>query len=309
MMESRITGLVAATFTPLTPEGEIHVDMVPRLVEHLVENGVSGIYINGTTGEGMALSVEERCCLAEAYVSAAAGRLKTVVQVGHESLAEAQMMAQHASELNVDAISATPPCYFKPASLDHLLDFLAPLVAAAPEQAFYYYHIPAMTGVAFDACEFLQEAEKRLDSLAGIKYSDTDLATLLACLQYGEGRYDILYGVDEASLGALATGCEGAVGSTYNFAARLYLRMWEAFRRGDWEAARKWQGRSVQLVRVLTERCGGRPGLKPMMALVGLDCGPHRLPQRDPQRGEIEELRQVLEAMGFYQWIAAEGEA
>ncbi len=304
MMEGKITGLVAATFTPLTAEGVLDVEKVPSLVDRLVGDGVSGIYINGTTGEGMALSVEERCRMTEAYVGAAGGRLKTLVQVGHESLPDAMALAEHAAGLGVDGISAAPPCYFKPPSLDHLLDFLEPLASAASAQAFYYYHIPAMTGVAIDACEFLEEASKRLPTLAGIKYSDSDLSNLLACLQFDGGRYDILYGVDEALLGALATGCRGAVGSTYNFAARLYLKMWEAFDRGDLETARLWQGRSVQLVRTLVRVCHGRPGLKPMMALVGLDCGPHRLPQRDPRRGQIEEVRQLLEGMGFYQWIS-----
>lgn len=302
----KITGLVAATFAPLKSDGVLDLERVPSLVDHLIENQVAGMYINGTTGEGMALSVAERCEVAEHYVSVAEGRLKTLIQVGHECLPDAMALAEHAARLRVDAVSATPPCYFKPTSVDQLLDYLEPLAAAAPEQAFYYYHIPAMTGVAFDACEFLAEAGKRIPSLAGIKYSHTDLSTLLACLEFEGGRYDILYGVDEALLGALATGCRGAVGSTYNFAAPVYRRMWEAFDAGNLEEARLWQGRSVRLVRALVEVCGGRPGLKPMMSMIGHDCGPHRLPQRDPLRGQLEELRQRLESMGFYQWISEE---
>jgi N-acetylneuraminate lyase len=214
-------------------------------------------------------------------------------------------LATHAEGLEVDAISATPPCYFKPPSIDHLLDYLEPL-AAASSRPFYYYHIPAMTGVSFDPCEILAEAVKRLPTMAGIKYSNPDLSLLLACLQFEEGSRDILYGMDEALLGALATGCRGAVGSTYNFAAPVYLQMWEAFDRGDMDLARVWQGRSVRLVRALNQVCGGRPGLKPMMAMIGVDCGPYRLPQRDPMRGQLEELRQGLDAMGFYQWISGE---
>ena len=305
IMESKITGLIAATFTPLTAEGLLDLKRIPSLVDHLVTSGVSGIYINGTTGEGMALSLEERCQAAEAYVAAARGRLKTVIQVGHECLPDAMALARHAEGLEVDAISATPPCYFKPPSIDHLMDYLEPLAAAASSKPFYYYHIPVMTGVSFDPCELMSEAVKRLPTMAGIKYSNPDLSVLLACLQFEDGGQDILYGMDEALLGAVATGCRGAVGSTYNFAAPVYLRMWEAFDRGDMDTARLWQGRSVQLVRALNG-CGGRPGLKPMMALIGIDCGPHRLPQRDPMRGQMEELRQRLEALGFYQWISGE---
>ncbi|MDB4491661.1 dihydrodipicolinate synthase family protein [bacterium] len=305
-MKTYIKGLVAATFTPLTDDGLLDLDRVPELVDHLVTSGVSGIYINGTTGEGVSFTVDERCAAAEAYVSASGGRLKTLVQVGHECLPEAIRLATHAASLKVNAISATPPCYFKPTSLDLLLDYLEPLAAAASEVPFYYYHIPAMTAVSFDPLDFLKEASRRVPTLGGIKYSDTDLAALRACLEHEDGAWDVLYGCDEALLGALATGCEGAVGSTYNFAAPIYLRMWEAFERGDLDAARQWQGRSVRMVRALVEVCGGRPGLKPMMAMIGQDCGPHRLPQRDPLRGQLEELRQRLESMGFYQWISGD---
>lgn len=305
-MKPTFQGLIAATFAPLTDDGLLDLDRVPEIVDHLVASGVTGIYINGTTGEGVSFSVDERCALAEAYVGASAGKLKTLVQVGHECLPEAIRLATHAASLSVDAISATPPCYFKPTSIDLLFDYLEPLAASASEVPFYYYHIPPMTAVAFDACDLLKEASRRVPSFGGIKFSSNDLAELLACLQFEDGKWDILYGCDEALLGALATGCRGAVGSTYNFAAPVYLKMWEAFDRGDLEAAREWQGRSVRLVRALVEVCGGRPGLKPMMAMIGQDCGPHRLPQRDPQRGQLEELRQRLEAMGFYQWISGQ---
>jgi|MDTC01.3.fsa_nt_gb N-acetylneuraminate lyase len=303
MTPLRLEGLVAATFTPLHPDGSLNTDFVPTITEHLISEGITGIYINGTTGEGMSLTVAERCAMVEAYVSAAQGRLKTLVQVGHDSTAEAVTMTEHAVGLKVDAISSTPPCYFKPSSMTHLLDSFEVLTNAAPETPFYYYHIPALTGVPIDACEFLKLASRRLPTLAGIKYSHTDLSTLLACLHEADGQYDILYGCDESLLGALTVGCRSAVGSTYNFAPKIYQEVTRALAEGNLQAAQDWQLRSVAMVRALTHVCGGRPGLKPMMNLIGLDCGPHRLPQVDPDRGQIEELRLRLESMGFFTWI------
>ncbi len=303
MTPLRLEGIVAATFTPLHPDGSLNTALVPTIIDHLVRHGVAGIYINGTTGEGMSLTVAERCNLVEAYVNAAQGRLRTLVQVGHDSTAEAVTMAKHASELDVDAISSTPPCYFKPGSISHLLDSFEVLTDAAPDTPFYYYHIPALTGVPIDACEFLKLAKRRLPTLAGIKYSHTDLSTMLACLRENDGQYDILYGCDESLLGALAIGCRAAVGSTYNFAAKIYHEVIRALAEGDLKRAQDWQSRSVAMVRTLNETCGGRPGLKPMMNLIGIDCGPHRLPQVDPERGQIEELRMRLDALGFFSWI------
>ncbi len=302
----KVTGLVAATFTPLRADGQVDLERIPGLVSHLHGWDIAGLYINGTTGEGMALSVEERMATAEAYHKAAQGKMKTLIQVGHENVPDAVALTKHAVSLGVDAVSATPPVYFKPSTIEHLLDYLEVVAGAAGNVPFYYYHIPAMTGVAIDACAFLEEAAKRLPNLAGVKYSHMDLATLQACVEHDSGRFDMLFGVDEMLLGAMAMGCRGAVGSTYNFAAPLYHRMIAAFESGDLETARLWQGRSIELVRLLGELCGGRLGLKPLMGLIGQDCGPHRLPNRDPQRGCVEELRVRLEALGFYQWISGE---
>src|SRR5262249_60640623 len=114
------------------------------------------------------------------------------------------------------------------------------------------------------------------------------------------GRVDILWGVDEMLLPALVCGAQGAVGSTYNFAAPLYHRLLAAFQRGDLDTARREQLRSVQLVRTLAKR-GYLASAKAMMTLLGVDVGPPRLPNPSLTGGQIEELRQELEALGFVQ--------
>ena len=82
-MHQRLTGLIAAAYTPMHSDGTLHLDVVPQMVDHLVNSGVSGIYVGGSTGEGMSLTSAERRYVAEAYVTAARGRLKTIIQVGH----------------------------------------------------------------------------------------------------------------------------------------------------------------------------------------------------------------------------------
>jgi len=109
-----LTGLVAATFTPLTQDGAVDLDTVPALVDHLARVGVAGLYINGSTGEGPSLTIEERRRLAEAYIGAARGRLATIVQVGTNSTRESRELAAHAAGIGADAVSSTPPmlaCY------------------------------------------------------------------------------------------------------------------------------------------------------------------------------------------------------
>ena len=102
-MEFRFRGLMAATYTPMREDGTLNLGQVPRMVDHLERSGVKGIYVCGSTGEGMSLSSEERRAVTEAYVAAARGRLKTVVQVGHNSLAEARGLAGHCGPIHARA--------------------------------------------------------------------------------------------------------------------------------------------------------------------------------------------------------------
>ena len=170
-MDSRITGLVAATFTPMHADGSLNLAQVAPLVDRLLQEGISALYVCGSTGEGPSLSTEERQQTAAAYVEAAAGRLPVVVQVGHCSLADACRLAAHAAQIGADAISSVPPWYFRPGSVEVVVDCLAQIAAAAPGLPFYYYHIPSLTGVAPDMVEFLRQAGPRLPTLVGVKYT------------------------------------------------------------------------------------------------------------------------------------------
>lgn len=297
----RLTGLVPAVFTPLREDGSLDLDRIPGIVDHLEQDGVSALYVLGSTGEGVSLSSQERRDVAEAYVQVAGGRLPTVVQVGHNSLAEARQLAEHAQRIGASAISATPPYYFQPESVDVLVACMEEITAAAPELPFYYYHIPVKTRVMLDMVAFLRVGAERLPTLAGLKFSDLKLYELQACQQLQNGRFNVLLGPDEMLLSALAIGTCGAVGTTYNFAAPLYLRVIEAFEQGNLEMARHLQGLAVAMIDIILKHCG-RPGFKAMMAVIGQDCGPHRLPHGTARPEDVARMTKALEAIGFFEW-------
>src|SRR5436190_14860226 len=137
-------------------DGSLHLEVVGPMVEQLLRDGISGIYAAGSTGEGVSLTSSERMEVAHAYVQAARGRVPIVIQVGHNSLAEARQLAAHAQRIGAAAISATPPTYFKPETMDALVDCLAEITAGAPGLPFYHYHIPMKTGVGFEMTELLR---------------------------------------------------------------------------------------------------------------------------------------------------------
>jgi N-acetylneuraminate lyase len=280
-------------------DGRVNLSIVEPMVERLLADGIRGLYVCGSTGEGMSLTSAERRDVAAAYVQAAARRVPVIVQVGHTAVAEARELAAHAQRVGADAVSANAPSYFKVESAASLSGCMAEIAAAAPELAFYYYHIPRLTGVQVDLTEFLELATARIPNLAGLKYTTPTLDEYQVCLEWGQRRLEVLWGVDEMLLGALAVGAQGAVGSTYNLAAPLYNGLIRAFEEGRLEAARAAQARSIQMIRVM----GRYPffsALKQMLAWRGLDCGPCRVPLGNLTPGLRDRLRGDLERIGYF---------
>jgi N-acetylneuraminate lyase len=300
-MKEHIQGLIAAVFTPLQLDGALNLEQVEPIVEHLVRNKISGLYVCGSTGEGSSLTSEERRRVAEAYVKAASGRVPVVVQVGCDSVVEAKRLAHHAQDIGADAVAAIQPMYFKLDSLEVLISCLAEIAAGAANLPFYFYYLPAITRAKYDMVEFLRQGSLRIPTLAGIKFSSLDVHEYQACLEYQAGRYNILFGCDEMLTSGLSVGAPGAVGSTFNFAAPLYHRIIEAFRKGDYKEAQRCQSMSVEMVRIFC-RYRGQPGFKAAMKLIGLDCGPNRLPLNTLSPQESTVLQKDLDAIGFFDW-------
>jgi N-acetylneuraminate lyase len=281
-MNAKLHGLVAATHTPFHADGTLNLDVVERQAEYLSRQGVRAVFIGGSTGESHSLNVDERLTLARRWSEVLRGsRLRLVVHVGSNCLADARAMAAQAQSLNAAAISALAPSYFKPASLAALVDCCADIAGAAPQTPFYFYDIPTMTGVQFSMPDFLAIAPARIPTLAGIKFTNTDLMSYQRCLHAADRGFDIPWGVDESLLAALALGASGGVGSSYNFAAPIYLRLIE-----------------------LLAGFGYLAAAKAVMTMLGVDVGPPRLPIRKLDEDQLRRLRQSLETEGFRSWIA-----
>lgn len=302
-MNAGLHGLVAATHTPFDADGGLSLSVVERQAAHLLRSGVKTAFIGGTTGESHSLTVAERCALAEEWATVAKGSpLRIVLHVGANCLADARMLAAKAQQLGVSAIAAVAPSYFKPRTLDVLIECCRAIAAAAPALPFYYYDIPAFTGIGLSMPDFLDSAADCVPTLAGIKFSNPDLMAYQRCLRSHDGYFDIPWGIDECLLAALALGARGGVGSSYNFAATIYLRMIDAFNRGDFASAREEQYRSARLIQLLSDY-GYLAAARAVMEMLGVLVGPPRLPNSPLEPGRYEELRTALEHMGFFNWI------
>ncbi len=299
-----IKGLVAATYTPLNDDFSLNLSVVPSLVEHAIDSGCVGIYVCGSTGEGVSLSEEERKAVAEAYMTAVAKRVPVFIQVGANSLQTAQNLATHAESIGADYISANAPSYFKITDAKTMVDSMAMITAGAPNTPFYYYSIPFLTGAAVDAYDFLVEAHEsgKIPTLAGIKYTEPKTYEFYECQQYAGGKYDILWGYDEMLLAGLVAGAKGGVGSTYNLAAPLYQSIIDAYNAGDMDLARELQHKSWQMVKIVNRHAPLHTSMKAVLKMIGLEVGPVRLPQKPLPEGAAEKIRADLEAIGFFDW-------
>jgi N-acetylneuraminate lyase len=295
------TGLIAAVFTPFHADGALNLDMVPVLTDKLVADGLSGLFVCGTNGEGPNMTVAERMQVAEAFVAAAAGRLRVIVHVGHSSIAEARTLAAHAQACGADAFSSVSAFYFKPASSRIMAAAMAQIASAAPRLPFYYYHIPHLTGVAVDVDEFLTAAAD-IPNLAGVKYTAAAVHEFQHSLRRWKDRYAFFWGFDEMLLPALAVGAGTAVGSTYTFAAPLYAETMRAFRAGDLERARDLHAFCVEMIRVIVAH-PPIPAQKAVMRMLGWDLGPCRLPLPDLGPEAFDTLQRNLDAIGFFRKV------
>ena len=295
-----LKGLVAAVYAPLHSDGTVNPDVVEKTAAHLSGWGCTGAFVNGTTGESLSLTVEERKALAARWCDAAKGSsLKVIVHVGHNSISAASELAEHAGSSGADAIGMMPPCYLKPCTVEALIACCKKVAEQAPDTPFYYYHIPDLTGVDLPMIPFLEQASAEIPTLAGIKYTHSDLAEYLQCLNFGDKAFDLFFGRDESLLAALALGAQSAVGSTYNFAAPVYHQIIKKFFQGDLDGAREEQLFIADMV-VLLKSYGFLSASKALMSMIGLDKGPVRLPLSELSDLRKSKLKQELETLGFF---------
>ncbi len=303
---NKIKGLIAAPFTPIGINDEVMYDRIPVYFKFLEKNGVVGAFINGSTGEGVSLSQKEKAKITKTWVAQknADSKLKVINLVGGTSYLECIEAAQHSSEVGVDAIAVLAPYYFKPGNAQQLAEFVAKIAEAVPKMPVYFYHIPVLTGCYISMFDFLKVADSMIPNLAGIKFTNEDFMDFQTCLNFENGKFDMLWGRDENLLSALVLGARGGVGSTYNYAAPLYYQLIDAFDKGDLPQARKLQQLSIDMIRLLGKYGGIATG-KAYMKYVGLDCGEFRLPIKNMSAESFEAFKKDVKALNMENMFSA----
>ncbi len=296
-----LTGLVAATFTPMRDDGSIDRDAIAPMVQGLVGHGVAALYVLGSTGEGPSLACDERRFVAEAFVEAAAGRLPVIVQVGSDSLTQSRRLAAHVQEAGADAISAVSPVYFKPDSVATLVASMAE-IAAVRRPALLLLSHPCRDRRVVPGPRHPAVVRRANSLLRGIKFTSQNVFEFQSCVEYAADRFEMLWGLDEMLQCGLAAGRAQPWGAPITSRHRSIAGCWAPSRRGTWKPF-AWNSLARRQSCATFPPYGPRAAQKAIMSMVGVDCGPSRLPVTPLTSAQAAALQAELDSLGFFSWI------
>ena len=297
----KITGLIDAPFTPFYENGEVNLEPIEQYAKMLAKNGLKGVFINGSSGEGYMLTEDERMRLAERWVEVAPEGFKVIVHVGSTCVKSSERLAAHAQKIGAFGIGAMATPFPKIGRIEELVKYCEEIAAAAPELPFYYYHIPTFNGAYLSMLDFLKAVDGRIPNFAGIKYTYESLYEYNQCRLYANGKFDMLHGQDETILPCLAMGgAQGGIGGTTNYNGRCLVGILDAWKSGDLEKARELQNYAQEVINVICHFRGNIVGGKRIMKLIGLDLGKNRTPFNNMTDEEEARMKQELEAIDFF---------
>ena len=298
----KIIGLIDAPFTPFDENGEINLAPIPRYADMLQRNGLKGVFINGSSGEGYMLTEEERMKLAEAWVAAAPKDFKVIVHVGSTCIKSSRRLAAHAQEIGAWGTGAMATPFPRIGRIEELVAYCEEIAGGAPNLPFYFYHIPAFNNAYLSMLDLLKAVDGRIPNFAGIKYTFESLYEYNRCLRYKDGKYDMLHGQDETILPCLAMGgAKGGIGGTTNYNGKVLTGIIDAWNAGDLDKARELQNFAQDVIDVICHFRGNIVGGKRIMKLIELDLGKNRVPFQNMTDEEEAQMKKKLEAISFFE--------
>lgn len=296
-----VSNIIAAPFTPMNEMGVIKPSSIPDYAKKLKKDGLAGVFICGTTGEGMSLTVAERKIVAQEWIKFQDTDFKVIVHVGTTSVKQSQELGQHAQKIGAYATSTMGPLFLKPNSVNLLVDFCAEIAAAAPNIPFFYYHIPLISGIELSMVDYIDAAKSKIPNFSGVKYTHDNFEEMKKLKEKDGGKWEIFNGFDEHLIDAFSVGVNNAVGSTYNYIYPMFKSMINEYGAGNIDEAREHQIKNNEIISALFDFGGPQIAGKAIMKMLGVDCGPCRLPLSNLSEDSISNLSKKLKEIGFFE--------
>ena len=290
-------GVVTALVTPTDNKNNINYEVLGKLVNHLVANGVDGLYPLGSTGEMLYLSLEERKKIAEYVVESAGRRVPVFIHVAANNTKDTITLAQHARDSGADGIAAVTPYYYHLSDIE-LFDYYSSISKCVPEEfPVYLYNLPQNTcnDISFPLCEKLA---KECPNIVGIKYSFPDMVRTQQYVTINDGVFSVLHGTDTLLDLVLTAGCKGVVSGLSNAFPREFANAYEAFERKDYDSLQDAMG-TIQKIGNILLNGNGIANIKAATELMGFDVGNDISPMRSLSKNEKDELAYKLRKAGL----------
>ena len=280
-LASRIhLGVLPAMATPLNADGKtINESGVESLVNFLIESGVKGLFVGGTTGEGILLDLKARMHLHEIAFDVIGGRIPALFHIGANTSSRSSQLAGHAQDIGADAIVAVTP-YFYPIHDDALLQYYLSLSEVAPEIPLFAYDIPHLAQNSISP-NLLPRLMESVPSFAGLKTSRADAQIIRTLVDTASGSAIVLAGNERIALGSLALGVDGLISGLSTAIPEPFVSMTAFFAASDYGGARKEQKRINRMLDLMPG--GARIGaIKAILAERGIPAGPAVPPRPMP---------------------------
>ena len=242
MDTKKFRGIFPALYACYDENGKVSTDRTKALTQYLMDKGVQGLYVGGSSGECIYLSKEDRKKTLEAVMETAGGKLVVIAHVACNNTEDSRELAAHAESLGVDAIASIPPIYFH--LPEHAIaKYWNDISAAAPNTDFIIYNIPQLAGTSL-TLSLLREMKKN-PRVVGVKNSSMPVQDIQLFRDEG---VIVFNGPDEQLVSGLAMGAVGGIGGTYGAMPELYLKIFELFSQGKTEEAREIQNAACRII-------------------------------------------------------------
>ncbi len=294
MYRKEFKGIFPALLTPFDENNRIMVDSMRRLIDYCLGEGVDGFYVGGSTGESFLLTVDERKMLLKEAIEACKDRTTVICQVGAISTDTAVELAQWSEKHGAHAVSAVAPFYYhftKQQVIEHYRR-----ITDSVSLPMIIYNIPGMSGVNLSEDDF--KALYKHDRIIGVKHTHHNLYEMERIKAIDPNRL-IYFGFDEVSLAGMAMGADGAIGSTFNFMPREYIRMKELYISGNVHEALEHQHRINDIISIFLSM-GIFAALKYAISTrIGIPMGKVRAPFTELKDSDKKTIDDVLDRYGL----------
>ena len=291
----KFRGIHVAFYAFYDEQGNISAKRIATAAKWYVDKGVNGLYLTGSSGEGMVQSVRERNLVVDSVMDAVGGKTCVIVQVGAPSTKDSVALASHAAQSGADGISAVPFIYYK--MPENCIEENWDAMIRAAKLPFFIYNIPDTTGYSVSLKLFEKMIAK--EYVAGIKHTSESCSAINAMRNIGGANTIIFNGEDAQLLAGLSMGATGGIGGTYGCMPELYVKLYKAFCRGDCDEALLWQTRAVKaFMHGRVPYSTGVANMKAILEARGIETGGSRLPVKTVSRHEpaIQEAAAMIEA-------------